>query len=249
MPSGRRCDSLRRADSGCARPRAPAGRRSSRLEAEQRHGDGTGAKLLDFGLARGQPWRRVPTVHEFAGSEQADGRRDDPRNVSLHGPEQLEGKEADARTDIFTFGTVVYKMATGRRAFQGQSQASLIAAILERNPPPPSTEQARLSPRSITSCGNVSAKDPNERWQSARDLMFELRWIAERTSEADSAQAPQKSRERLAWSAAGLALLIAVGVVIAAASRRSAGPSQAGDGHRCGSTLSCRRARLWRSKI
>ena len=188
----------------------------------------TGAKLLDFGLAR------LPTMDARSPRSTISLA---PSRLTAEGtilgtfpymaPEQLEGKEADARTDIFTFGTVVYEMATGRRAFQGQSQASLIAAILERDPPPPSTEQAGLSPAFDHLVRRCLAKDPNERWQSARDLMFELRWIAERTSEADSAQAPQKSRERLAWSAAGLALLIAVGVVIAAASRRSAGPSQA----------------------
>jgi eukaryotic-like serine/threonine-protein kinase len=188
----------------------------------------TGAKLLDFGLAR------LPTMEARSPRSTISLA---PNRLTAEGtilgtfpymaPEQLEGKEADARTDIFTFGTVVYEMATGRRAFQGQSQASLIAAILERDPPPPSTERAALSPAFDHLVRRCLAKDPSERWQSARDLMFELRWIAERAAEADSAQAPQRSRERLAWSAAGLALLVTVGVVFAAASRRGAGPSQA----------------------
>jgi serine/threonine-protein kinase len=187
-----------------------------------------GAKLLDFGLAR------LPTMETKSPRSTISLA---PNRLTAEGtilgtfpymaPEQLEGKEADARTDVFTFGTVLYEMATGRRAFQGQSQASLIAAILERDPPPPSTHQAALSPAFDHLVRRCLAKDPSERWQSARDLMFELRWIAERAAEADAAQAPQKSRERLAWSTAGLALLVAVGVVFAAASRRSAGPSQA----------------------
>jgi eukaryotic-like serine/threonine-protein kinase len=188
----------------------------------------TGAKLLDFGLAR------LPTIETKSPRSTISLA---PNRLTAEGtilgtfpymaPEQLEGKEADARTDIFTFGTVLYEMATGRRAFQGQSQASLIAAILERDPPPPSTQQAALSPAFDHLVRRCLAKDPRERWQSARDLVFELGWIAERAAEADAAQAPQRSRERLAWSVAGLALLVAVGVVIAAASRRSAGPSQA----------------------
>ena len=188
----------------------------------------SGAKLLDFGLAR------LPTMETKSPRSTISLA---PNRLTAEGtilgtfpymaPEQLEGKDADARTDIFTFGTVLYEMATGRRAFQGQSQASLIAAILERDPPPPSTQQAALSPAFDHLICRCLAKDPRERWQSARDLMFELGWIAERAAEADAAQAPQRSRERLAWSVAGLALLVAVSVVIAAASRRSAGSSQA----------------------
>src|SRR6266849_4748515 len=92
-------------------------------------------------------------------------------------PEQLEGKEVDARTDIFAFGAVVYEMATGKRAFEGKSQASLIAAILERDPPPLSSLQP-LAPlaldRVVKKC---LAKEPERRWQSASDLADELKWV------------------------------------------------------------------------
>ena len=94
-------------------------------------------------------------------------------------PEQLEAREADARSDIFAFGAVLYEMLTGRRAFEGKSQASLIAAILEHEPPSLSTLQP-LTPagldRLVRTC---LAKDPDARWQSARDLERELAWIAD----------------------------------------------------------------------
>ena len=82
-------------------------------------------------------------------------------------PEQLEGREADARTDIFAFGAVLYEMVTGKKAFEGKSQASLIAAILEREPPPMSTLQP-LTPAALDRVVKTClAKDPDERWQTA----------------------------------------------------------------------------------
>jgi serine/threonine protein kinase len=91
-------------------------------------------------------------------------------------PEQVQGKEADARSDIFSFGAVVYEMATGSRAFDGDSPATILAAILDHEPPPLSVKQPaapRALDRVIRTC---LAKDPDDRWQSASDLMRELRW-------------------------------------------------------------------------
>jgi serine/threonine-protein kinase len=94
-------------------------------------------------------------------------------------PEQLEGKEVDARTDIFAFGAVVYEMATGKRAFEGKSQASLMVAILEREPPAMSSLQPMTPPALDRVVKRCLAKEPDERCQSAKDLTDELKWIVE----------------------------------------------------------------------
>ena len=98
-------------------------------------------------------------------------------------PEQLEGKETDARTDIFAYGSVVYKMVTGRKAFEGQSQASVIAAILEHEPPPISSLQRMAPPALDRAIKKCLAKDPEARWQTVRDLRDELKWITEGSSQ------------------------------------------------------------------
>jgi Tol biopolymer transport system component len=92
-------------------------------------------------------------------------------------PEQLEGARADARTDVFALGTVLYEMVTGRRAFEGKSRVSLIAAILEREPPPVSAQQAASPPALDSVIKRCLAKDPDERWQSAGDLAAALRFL------------------------------------------------------------------------
>src|SRR2546425_8305910 len=128
-------------------------------------------------------------------------------------PEQIEGQEADARTDIFAFGAVVYEMLTGRKAFEGKSQASLIAAILERDPAPLSG----LQPLAPTSLDRVVrkclAKDPDQRWQTAKDLSDELKWISGAASVSGGAAAgvvrsgSASSRARIAWALAAIFFL------------------------------------------
>jgi len=195
-----------------------------------------GAKLMDFGLARA------------AGLTPAAGALTDSPTMSrpltaegtivgtfqYMAPEQLEGKEADARSDIWALGCVLYEMATGRRAFEGDSQASLIAAIMDREPAA-ITVLKPLSPPALEHLvKRCLAKDPGERWQSARDVMHEFRWIAEAGSQAGvpaPVAAKRRSRERLAWGLALVAVAIAiasvVGLLVPRWTRRSTEPALA----------------------
>ena len=125
-------------------------------------------------------------------------------------PEQLEGKEADHRTDIFAFGAVVYEMATGQRAFCGDSQASLIGAILKDQPVAVSTLEPMCPPaldRLVMTC---LAKDPEERWQSAGDLSRELAWTREQPAQTGTDAAPPRSPARLPWAVAMIAAAAAL---------------------------------------
>src|SRR5882672_7555507 len=152
----------------------------------------SGAKLMDFGLAQ-----TVLTMEQ----SKLTGEGTIVGTFQYMAPEQLEGKEADARTDIFALGEVIYEMATGKPAFTGKSRASLIASILVSEPPPITQLQPLAPPvleRIVKKC---LAKDPDERWQSASDLASELEWIAEGGSSAMS-RAPaivHKRRMRKIW--------------------------------------------------
>jgi len=128
-------------------------------------------------------------------------------------PEQLEGKEADARTDIFAFGATVYEMVTGKKAFEGKSQVSLIGAILEREPVLMSTLMPTTPPSLDRTVKRCLAKDPDLRWQSAADLAHELEWIAEsvahpETAAAAPAAAPAKARTPAMFRKIATALLV-----------------------------------------
>ena len=143
-----------------------------------------GVKLLDFGLAKltqadGDAARETTTQSVHLTEEGTL-----LGTVAYMAPEQLEGSEADSRTDIFALGAVLYEMATGRRPFVGKSRASLIAAILSSEPPPLATLQPMTPPALERAVQRCLAKDPDHRWQSARDLAAELRWIGEGGSEA-----------------------------------------------------------------
>src|SRR5260370_21508175 len=127
-------------------------------------------------------------------------------------PEQLEGKEVDARTDIFAFGAVVYEMATGKRAFDGKSQASVISAIMSSDPPPMSSLQRMTPPQLDRVVKTCLAKEPDDRWHAAKALCDELKWIAEGGLQLGM-PAPVASRRKLwqlvAWGAAAIAIVIA----------------------------------------
>ena len=142
----------------------------------------SGAKLLDFGLAKPQAAfisSREETQKPITQQGTIVG------TLQYMSPEQLEGREADHRSDIFAFGAVIYEMATGKRAFIAKTSTSLIAAIL-KDEPPPMLELQPVTPSAlahvVTRC---LAKDPEDRWQSAHDIGAELRWIAGDTSGPD----------------------------------------------------------------
>ncbi len=179
----------------------------------------TGVKLLDFGLAKFQTAARndsLSGVSVLATQAQASQPLTERGTVlgtfQYMAPEQLEGGEADSRSDIFAFGAVLYEMATGKKAFTGKSQASLAGAIL-RDDPTSVTEIAPMIPPAVNRIVKTClAKDPEDRFQTAHDVKLQLQWIAEGGSQAGlpaPVAARRKSRERLAWGVAAAAIVAA----------------------------------------
>jgi len=188
----------------------------------------SGVKLLDFGLAKAvEP---APNPGEVTSLPTQQGLTQEGMILGTFqymAPEQLEGKDADARTDIFAFGAVLYEMATGRKAFSAASQASLITAIMSAEPPSISSAQP-MSPAALDRVVRTClAKDPEERWQSAADVRRELRWIAEGSAAGQAISAAprgSRGRERLAWAVALLALFAAAGAIVL--SRQPSAPAE-----------------------
>ena len=139
----------------------------------------SGAKLLDFGLAKGGEVLQGDTGSSPTMSRPLTMQGTIVGTMQYMSPEQLEGKEADARSDIFSFGAMLYEMATGKKAFEAKSHASLIAAILKEDPRPMRELQPLTPPRSSSIVKSCLAKDPDERPQSAHDLKLHLDWIRE----------------------------------------------------------------------
>jgi Tol biopolymer transport system component/predicted Ser/Thr protein kinase len=194
----------------------------------------SGVKLLDFGLAKFQAAARDRAASgvsvlatEAQKSEPLTTRGTVLGTFQYMAPEQLEGGEADSRSDIFAFGAVLYEMATGRKAFTGKSQASLAGSIL-RDDPTSITEIAPMLPpalnRVIKTC---LAKDPEDRFQTAHDVKLQLQWVAEGGSQAGvpaPVAARRKSRERLAWGVAVAALVAAAALGLGFVRRAPAPP-------------------------
>jgi Tol biopolymer transport system component len=160
-----------------------------------------GAKLLDFGLAKRQPAGAVAGVSLAATvSSPMTGQGTILGTPQYMAPEQVEGGDADTRSDLFAFGAILYEMMTGRRAFEGKSTASVMAAILEREPAAISTIQPLVPlalDRMVTRC---LAKAPDSRWQSAADLEDELRWIAAGGGKAVGPPERRGRSARLTWT-------------------------------------------------
>jgi len=164
------------------------------------------AKLLDFGLAKAA----APVITTSSLSMAATT----PPNVTAQGtilgtfqymaPEQIEGLDADARTDIFAFGAVCFEMLTGRTAFEGKTRASLLGAILKDEPPRVSQLQPLAPPALDRVVSTCLAKDPDDRYQSARDLLRDLKWVASGAAESRTAPAaPARHITRTGWAIVG----------------------------------------------
>jgi eukaryotic-like serine/threonine-protein kinase len=184
----------------------------------------TGAKLMDFGLAKSVSTPTAPgsgltiTLSTPAASQPLTAQGTVVGTFQYMSPEQLEGGEADARSDIFALGAVLYEMLTGRRAFEGKSALSVASAILEKEPAPINSIKP-MTPFALEGAiQRALAKDPEERWQTARDLALELKWIASQGSQTAAlatVSAHRRWRERLPWGLAAALALVAVALALA----------------------------------
>ncbi len=183
----------------------------------------TGAKLMDFGLAKGMAVGK-PVSAELTATLTSSHATPLTQQGTIMGtfqymaPEQVEGKDADARSDIFSLGAVLYEMISGKRAFEGKTLVSVAAAILEKEPEPIRSVQPVTPPlleRVIKKC---LAKDPDGRWQSAGDLASELKWIAEGEASGMNMQptagSTSKKPARLPWVVASIAFSAAVTLAV-----------------------------------
>jgi TolB-like protein/Tfp pilus assembly protein PilF/predicted Ser/Thr protein kinase len=194
----------------------------------------TGAKVLDFGVAKtslrgagrdssagsaASPSTQLPTLTS-AGT--AEGTL--VGTMAYMAPEQLEGSEADHRSDVWGLGCVLYEIVTGARPFHGATQASLIASIMTGQPEPPTRRRPLAPPRLDWVVKRCLERDPERRWQSARDVAIELEALeAEKTPAADGASGgetasarPRGARRRGLLVAAGAVVLALVGVAVVA---------------------------------
>jgi eukaryotic-like serine/threonine-protein kinase len=165
------------------------------------------AKLLDFGLAKALAVAPSASLTRLGTDLTTPGTI--VGTVQYMAPEQVEGRAVDARTDIFALGTVLHEMLTGTKAFGGKSHASLTVAILEHDPPPVSSLVPSASPALDRVVRRCLAKDPEERWQSARDLASEITWIAQAGAGGD---ARRDQRRWLPWALASAVAAAALGV-------------------------------------
>jgi len=175
----------------------------------------TGAKLLDFGLVR--PTATPATLATMTAMAPAHSLMTQEGTLvgtlQYMSPEQVEGKELDGRNDIFSLGAVLYEMLTGKKAFEGKNQLSVVSAILEKEPQAISSMKPLTPPVLDHAIQRCLSKNPEERWQRALDLGLELKWLAESGSGARAPTSQERLRpgwDRLAWALAASVALIAV---------------------------------------
>ncbi|HET8695873.1 MAG TPA: protein kinase [Gammaproteobacteria bacterium] len=189
----------------------------------------SGAKLLDFGLAKLDDEPQAPgpaAVTEQRSPLTAEGTV--LGTAQYMAPEQLEGRGVDARADIFSFGSILYEMLTGERAFRADSAAGLAAAILAKDPPPLSATLGPEVPQALEHVVSMClAKKPDDRWQTAGDVAKQLDWIGGSVSSPAAAPVAKKARPPKIWIAAGAALVIVVAVAAGVAFRGSPGGTAA----------------------
>src|SRR5215469_7041927 len=154
-----------------------------------------GAKLLDFGLAKPAP--RMASLATLTATKNDSPLTEEGTVVGTFqymSPEQVEGKDLDGRSDIFSLGAVLYEMLTGQRAFQGKSQLTVASAILEKEPAPVSSIKPMTPPALDHAIRRCLSKEPERRWQSAADLAGELQWIAASSSSKGALAGPARQR-------------------------------------------------------
>jgi eukaryotic-like serine/threonine-protein kinase len=193
-----------------------------------------GAKLMDFGLAKPLglltgPGSKSGSAHVSSMATMAATMADLASPVTVAGtligtvqymsPEQIQGKEADARSDIFAFGAMLYEMLSGKRPFQGKSQLSLASAILEKDPDPIATIQPQTPPALEQVVRTCLAKDPDDRFQNAHDLKLQLQWIAAGGSQVGAPAVVSSRRKKTATvltatTIAGWLVAAALGVLL-----------------------------------
>jgi serine/threonine protein kinase len=182
-----------------------------------------GVKLLDFGLAKLASNGAIAGMGSSSGVEQATvaaltGAHTVVGTPHYMAPEQIEGREVDARTDIFAFDCVMYELLTGHRPFNGQTSSSVMAAVLATNPEPIDKLVPLTPPALDRIVSRCLAKDPEDRWQSARDVAAELKWVSQGGSQAGlpvMVSHRRRTRERVAWAACAVAATAAAVFAVA----------------------------------
>src|SRR5262249_13203473 len=180
-----------------------------------------GIKLTEFGFGTLHESSNLPTSASQLSTRTAlsVAASVPPSAAPYLAPEQFDGIEPDARTDIFAFGAVLYEMLTGRPAFEGKSQPMLLAAIQTVDPDPVTKLQPSTPPALEYLVKRCLAKDPKQRLQTARDLVSHLQWIREgrdRVAPAVGFSTRQRKRDRLLWAGAAALALLTAGIATSA---------------------------------